>query len=173
MTRTMRTDWPRYVWIALLIAAAWVSLLGLRGWWQGTTATSRVEAVAQRLEQAVAAPTDSPAESPPDKKDKPDKTSVKKDPGALAVQRIRDRHLFMPKPPERFRSIQGVLGNRVLYAGGQSFAVGENAMGATVKAVNSEWVEFEFQGETVRIEMFPGRGGGGGGDRRKGRKHGR
>ena len=182
MTPVRRTDWPRYAWLALLVVAALVSLLGLRGWWHGATVTSRVESVAHRLEQAVTEQPESKPESAqpggPDRHGTDGNGSKEaNDPGTLAVQRINQRHLFAPKPPDQFRNIQGVLGDRVLYAGGQSFAVGENAMGATVKAVNSEWVEFEFKGETIRIETLSAGGGGRarrgeGGGRRRGRRNG-
>jgi len=63
-----------------------------------------------------------------------------------------------------------VLGDRVLYSGGQSFKVGDNAMGATVKEIGLTHVELEFEGETVRVNF-----GGGGGSRSgsSGRRRGR
>ncbi|MBB6429901.1 hypothetical protein [Algisphaera agarilytica] len=78
------------------------------------------------------------------------------DPAGQATQRIRDRFLFMPPPPQGFRNVQGVLGDRVLYPGGQSFGLGENAMGATVVAIGTNWVELLHEEQTITIDIFRG-----------------
>ncbi|MEM1109519.1 MAG: hypothetical protein AAGH99_12605 [Planctomycetota bacterium] len=75
---------------------------------------------------------------------------------ADAAKRIRERYLFMPRPPEGFRNVQGVLGDRVLYPGGKSFGIGENAMGATVVAIGSNWVELLHDGQTITLDVFGG-----------------
>lgn len=74
--------------------------------------------------------------------------------GEQVVKRIQERYMFAPAPPQSFRSVAGVLGDRLLTAGGQTVAIGESYGGAKLIAVNSHWVEFEFEGKPVRVAVF-------------------
>ena len=89
--------------------------------------------------------------------------------GEAALQRILDRHVFNPRPPQRFRSIKGVLGNQVVFADGTAVEAGGTYDGAAVKAIGGDWVELEHNGELVKVNVH-GEGGsrGGGGGRRFG-----
>ena len=78
--------------------------------------------------------------------------------------RIADRYVFAARPEERFRSVRGVLGDRVFFSSGESVSVGEEFDGAEVIAVNAESVEFLKDGEEILVGVGGG-GGGRGGDR--------
>ena len=83
---------------------------------------------------------------------------------ALRVrERVEARHVFAPPPAERFRSVRGVLGDRVLFEGGESAAVGEEYDGAEVLGVGAESVRFRKAGEEITVEVGGGPAGGGGG----------
>ena len=76
------------------------------------------------------------------------------DPLAAAVTRVQARRLFTPAPPDAFRNVRGILGNRVLYPGGQSFGLGDQAMDARIVAIGTNWVEFSKDGQTVTLDIF-------------------
>lgn len=80
------------------------------------------------------------------------------DAGKAALARIEKRYMFSPPPPQGFRSIAGVLGDRVFFRSGQDVEVGGQFGGATVKAIGSDWVELEHEGQTIRIGVFGGQG---------------
>lgn len=172
-----RTDWsqlgPRLAWLALVSVGLVVMVLAVLGFTASRALDERVAAVAERLRSAPAPgsvedtagePSEgsgsgfdrsrrgrwSGSRSPGDAPSDPD------DPAAVAVWRIQQRHLFMPPPPQGFRNAQGVLGDRVLYPGGQSFGLGENAMGATVVALGSNWVELKHEDETIVLDISYG-----------------
>ncbi len=77
-------------------------------------------------------------------------------PGARAVARVHQRHLFSPEPPKAAHSILGVLGDRVLFPGGGAVGVGESFNGATVKAIGPDWAELEVDGKVVKFSVFNG-----------------
>ena len=165
------TLWARVAWLVLLGVAGVVSVLAVQGYVGGEDATERLDAVATRLAVEQRAPAVGVVQSG-DADGSPGRggsrggggsADAEASPAARAVAAIRERHLFAPAPAEAFRDVQGVLGDRVLYGGGQSFRAGDDAMGATVTRVGSDFVEFEHDGETVRIEVFGGGNGGGGG----------
>jgi len=139
----------RVAWMAAVVLAGVVSGWAFSAWRAGDDLRERAEAVAALLEPDSASPgTDDGADDA--------------DGGpAPAVARLGKRRFFSPAPPQDFRNARGVLGDRVLYPGGQSFAVGDHAMGATVKAIGLDYVELEFEGETVRVDFGSGGGGGG------------
>ena len=169
--------WQRVGLLVLLGGALAVTVLAAQGYTAEDDAADRVAAVAGRLALAQDPPPTPGAGATPGRGDengegpgwqggRPSRGGGLGDdasPAGQAVARIRDRHLFAPAPAEAFRNVQGVLGTRVLYPGGQSFTVGDNAMGATITAVGSGWVEFEHDGGTERIHVFEGGGSGGGG----------
>ncbi len=170
-----RIPWQRVGLLVLLGGALAVTVLAAQGYTAEDDAADRVAAVAGRLALAQAPPSQAEAEAVQSdgggedlgrRGDRPSRGGGSGDnasPAGQAVARIRERHLFAPAPAEAFRNVQGVLGTRVLYPGGQSFTVGDNAMGATITAVGSGWVEFEHDGEAERIHVFEGGGSGGGG----------
>ena len=91
-------------------------------------------------------------------------------PGEALRGRVAERYVFAPRPEDRFRKVRGVLGNRVLFEGGESAAVGEEYDGAEVVRVGAESVRFRKDGEEVTVRV--GGGGGGGGEARSGRRRG-
>lgn len=142
----------RAAWMAAVVLAGVVSWLAFSAWRAGDALRERAEQVAALLDPYPADRADADADGEP----------------VAAVTRLRERRFFSPAPPQDFRNARGVLGDRVLYPGGQSFAVGEHAMGATVKEIGLNYVELEFEGETVRVEFGGGGGGGFEGPRRGG-----
>lgn len=165
MTRYLRQWYPELVPKALAVAALAVTLMLVSGLWEGWHISALAEGVAQRLTPVVVQETNDtkegggdtpkPDEAKPSNETDSDKTP---DPGARAVERIQKRHLFAPAPPQAFRKIVGVLGDRVLYPDGASYKVGESFGGATVKAIGSDWVDLEYEGETITIGVFGGQG---------------
>ena len=176
--RRERTPWARVAWLVLLGVAGVVSVLAVQGYVGGEGATERLDAVATRLAVEQRAPAVGMVRGGDGditrgrggSRGGGGNADAEDSPAARAVAAIRQRHLFAPAPAEAFRNVQGVLGDRVLYPGGQSFRAGDEAMGATVTRVGSDFVEFEHGGETVRIQVFEGGndGGGGGGGPRNG-----
>ena len=162
----------RAAWLAAVVLAGVVSWAAFASWASGDALRDRAEEVAALLK----------VDSAPDAADPKDADA---DPGrrgqgrqrgqrgggsqVAAVKRVAERRFFSPAPPQGFRNARGVLGDRVLYAGGQSFAVGDNVMGATVKEIGLNHVELEYEGETVRVEF----GSGGGSSARPSRRGGR
>lgn len=131
-------------WLAAVVLAGAVTWAGFSAWRAGDELRDRAGQVAELIK---ADPSGGDADGP----------AVK---AAPAVARVAQRHFLSAAPPQAFRQAQGVLGDRVLYPGGQSFAVGDNAMGATVKKIDVTHVELEFEGETIRVEFGSGGGGG-------------
>jgi hypothetical protein len=127
-------------------AAVILAAVAYRGWHAGGELGERAAALAERLPELSGKADDAEAEPEPDEL------------GTAAADRIRGRYLFAPAPPQAFRSPLGVLGDRVLYPGGQSFGVGDNALGATVKAVGPHEVEVEYEGETITLPVSSGGG---------------
>ncbi|MEM9913475.1 MAG: hypothetical protein AAF911_00770 [Planctomycetota bacterium] len=136
---------PRTAWMVTLGLAAIVAVYAVLVLTDTNNAADRVDDIAKQLR-----PDRSPAGG-----DGPNPRASNQQANA-AVKRIRDRHLFMPAPPQGFRNVQGVLGDRVLYPGGQSFGVGENAMGATVIAIGTNWVELLHEDQTITLDIFRG-----------------
>ncbi len=155
----MKTWWtqhgPRTLWLALLGLAA---ILLVRAGLTWTDPVQQQEAIADlklRLQPQAedAAPPEASASSRPPTMSARTKQASTIDP-QVVVKRIADRHLFEPAPPDGFRNVQGILGNRVLYGGGSSFGVGDQAMGARIVAIGTNWVEFQFNDETVVVDIF-------------------
>lgn len=86
----------------------------------------------------------------------------------ILAQRIDARNLFTSPPSPQFRNVIGVLGNLALYPGGDTLAVGEQREGATLTEVGADYVEFEFDGEKVRVNVLEAGAGGGGGPQMSG-----
>jgi|GEM_PF-4565436 len=80
------------------------------------------------------------------------------EPGKPAIARIKERHLFVPKPGQPFRSIRGILGDQVIFESGKAVSVGGNFSGAKVVALGSDWVELEFQEEKIVLGVYGGKG---------------
>ena len=139
-------------WMAVVLLAGVVTWWGFSAWRAADVLRDRAETVAALLERDAADTAEDSRKRAP------------------AIARLGERRFFSPAPPQAFRNARGVLGDRVLYSGGQSFKVGDNAMGATVKEIGLTHVELEFEGETVRVNF-----GGGGGSRSgsSGRRRGR
>lgn len=173
-----RMDWsqlgPRLAWLALVSVGLIVLVVAAVGFAASRALDDRVAVVVEQL---------NPASSADDKTAEPSEGSDNgfnhgqmggggrggfghpgggaspgdsDSPAAAAVSRIQKRFLFMPAPPQGFRNVQGVLGDRVLYPGGQSFGLGENAMGATVVALGSNWVELKHEDETIVLDISYG-----------------
>jgi len=147
---------PRLAWLTLLGLAVVVGGSGVRGFTQSRGLGGRVEAVAAQLYPAAAEPETSTGPGGQGGSRRRPPTTNTGSPADAAVLRITERHLFMQAPRQGFRSVQGVLGDRVLYSGGRSFGLGENAMGATVIALGTNWVELEHDGKTITVDVFRG-----------------
>lgn len=82
--------------------------------------------------------------------------------GQAIRNRIAERYVFSRKPQDRFRQVQGVLGNRVFFAGGQSSIVGETFDGVEILRIDAEGVVVSKDGEeiTVQVSGASSRGGG-------------
>ncbi|BAM03561.1 hypothetical protein [Phycisphaera mikurensis] len=80
--------------------------------------------------------------------------------GERVGERMRQRFVFGSAPEDRFRSVRGVLGDRVFFEGGESVRVGESFDGAEVLGVGAESVRFRHEGEEVTIDVGGGGGGG-------------
>lgn len=153
---------PRTLWLITLGVAAILVVNALLVLTDANTADERVDDIVKKL-RPMPVP-DNETSTPQGNRGWPGHAGpggsnagdAQNDPGSAAVQRIRDRYLFMSAPPQGFRSVQGVLGDRVLYPGGQSFGLGENAMGATVVAIGSNWVELLYEEETITLDIFRG-----------------
>lgn len=141
MRRALKQKQAYWLWLATLAASAVIAALAFRGWSSESSLPDRVAEIEASLEQAG---------SPPKGDGRPRYAVA----AEQAVQRIRQRHLFAPRAPEEFRNVQGVLGDRVLYPDGRSFGIGQNALGATVVAIGSNWVELEHDGQTIIIDIF-------------------
>ena len=141
MPRQRNRSWAFWLWLAALGAALMILALALQGWWSGHDLSDRAAVLDASLERR--------GETTP-----PDRSAGQPTQTDQAVKRIQERFLFSPRPPEMFRRVQGVLGDRVLYPGGQSFGIGDNAMGATVVAIGSNWVELEHNGRSIIIDVF-------------------
>lgn len=96
--------------------------------------------------------------SPQDGDLKQDELKKALEAGKVAIARIKDRHLFVPKPGQPFRSIRGILGDQVIFESGQAVAVGGNFSGAKVVALGSDWVELEFEEEKIILGVYGGKG---------------
>lgn len=83
--------------------------------------------------------------------------------GEAFRERVAGRYVFAPEPREAFRRVRGVLGDRVLFEGGGSAAVGETFGGAEVVSVGAESVGFRKDGEEITVQVGGGAGGAGGG----------
>lgn len=74
------------------------------------------------------------------------------DPFAKAVA---ERNVFAPPKPTGFRGkLTAVLGDMVVFNDTQTGSVGDTVMGAKVIAVGTNWVEIEFEGKTIRQQVF-------------------
>ncbi|MEM7624204.1 MAG: hypothetical protein AAF333_01105 [Planctomycetota bacterium] len=144
--------WSQYgllaLWLTLIGLALFVGVKASRGFAEARELEDRLAAVAEQLR---------PVSALNDDDVKPRTNASNADgPAAEALARLNQRCLFMPAPPQGFRNVQGVLGDRVLYPGGQSFGLGDNAMGATIVAIGTNWVELEHEGQTITLDIFNG-----------------
>ena len=156
----------RAAWLAAVLLAGVVSWLAFSSWQSGDALRERAEEVAAMLNPNAGPDA---AEAKAAASDGDSRGQRGGGPEVAAVQRVAERRFFSPAPPQGFRNARGVLGDRVLYSGGQSFAVGDNVMGATVKEIGLNHVELEYEGETVTVKF----GSGGGSNARPGRRGGR
>jgi hypothetical protein len=67
--------------------------------------------------------------------------------------RVTARNLFAPTIQGFQGQLTGVLGDQAVF-GNQFVGVGENVMGATLKAIGPDWAEIEFEGKTQRLSLF-------------------
>ena len=161
---------------ATACAAAVVTVMAIVGVWSGARISSRMQALAHRMEQQIdqtpgesardeaaqgpdkqpgPVPADGQAASQPNDGTEP-KPKPPADPVAKALARVIEHHLFeTPQKPD-FRGIIGVLGDRVLYPGGISVGIGESHNGATIKEIGSNWVKVEYEGEIIPLGVFGG-----------------
>ena len=148
---------PRTLWLILLCTAAIFAVLAALIYTDTDDTAERVDKLQRRL-ASLSDP--SPVGDAPSSDPSPADRFTSRNPSdadaplAQAVARIRDRHLFTPAPPEAFRNVQGILGDQVLYAGGQTYSLGDQAMGATITAIGSNWVEFVKDQQKVTIDVF-------------------
>ena len=159
----------RATWLAAVVLAGFVSWAAFSSWAAGDALRDRAEVVAALLEANVQPDAAKPEEGEAESAPRGRRNQRARVPQVAAVQRVAERRFFSPAPPQGFRYPRGVLGDRVLYSGGQSFAVGDNVMGATVKEIGLNHVELEYEGETVKVKFSPG----GGSNARSGRRGGR
>ncbi len=157
--KTIQAWWQQQglhtAWLSLIGASVVVAVYAVLGWLSSSDVKERATVVAVRLTPAVREASSHGSHTGGVSGQGPTRADA-------AVQRVRERYLWTPPPREAFRSAQGVLGDRVLYAGGQSFGVGDDAMGAKVLSIRSSSVEFEYRGEKVTVDVFASSGGGGG-----------
>lgn len=108
--------------------------------WQGVShATARADVA--RLS--------APLQSGADKSETPPPT---KDPFAKAVT---ERNVFVsPKPTGFHGKLTAVLGDMVVFNDTQTGGVGDTVMGAKIIAFGTNWVEIEFEGKTIRQQVF-------------------
>ncbi len=148
MTPATRNSLLRAAWVLTLGFAAALGVLAFQRW----DASGSIDDELAALEEDLAA---DPGGDDAD------------DPLASGVRdRMVDRYVFASRPEDRFRSVRGVLGDRVFFSSGDSVSVGEEFDGAEVVAVNAESVDFRKNGEDVTVQV---QGSGGGGDRVSGR----
>ncbi len=145
----------RWLYLATWVAAAAFMLLALGQWWSSGHTADRVGALVSRMSpQAEASDLDAGDDDNGEDAENADNAALPEDdPGLLAAQRINDRYIFHSAPQPKFRSIRGVLGNKVLFTNGGAVAVGETYDGATVKAIGGDWVELEYEGETLTVHV--------------------
>lgn len=74
--------------------------------------------------------------------------------GQAAVLRINSKYLFNAPPAKQFRNITGFLGDSVIFADGQMKKIGETYDGATIVDMGSNWVDMEFEGETITVGVY-------------------
>lgn len=157
--REWSAQFPRLAWLGLIGLAVVLAVVAAMGMTESSTIGPRVEAVVENLRPMPTAEDASRPDNAGERRTGPSSkngSADSDDPAAAAVSRVRQRFLFMPAPPQQFRNVQGVLGDRVLYAGGQSYGLGENAMGAIVVALGTNWVELQHEGETITLDIFNG-----------------
>jgi len=149
----------------LLVTASATTISVARRLGAATSLRQRTEQLGQRLtsQDAPDATRDDTGTSNGDNGGDNRREATVDPPARVLAQRIDARHLFTAPPSPQFRNVIGVLGNRALYPGGDSLAVGEQREGATLKAVGADYVEFEFEGETVRVDVLAAGGDAGGG----------
>lgn len=179
MTRLSRQNAPEALVVVLAAAALIATVMLITGLWSGSRLTSRMTAVNLRLDPPVektqedkkpdqqkAEDPGAPQAMPPGHPEQPgqpgnnqpeDKSEQKNlAPPALAVARIKAKNMFMTPVKPDFRNILGILGNRVLYPGDISLAVGEVHNGATIKEIGSNWVKVEYEGEIIPLGVYGG-----------------
>lgn len=163
MQRIRERVTPEAVWVALIVSACVVTLWAGVRWIATRGADARLENIVARL-----APPPTVPPQPPTSDDKhggaprsPGGASAQRpeDPaGQAVVKRILDRYIFNQPPPQRFRQIKGVLGDRVIFDDGRVVSVGEQYDGATVKAIGGDWVQLEHEGQSIVVGVRGGQG---------------
>ncbi len=151
-------------WLVAVVLAGVFTWAGFSSWRAGEALSERAEKVVALLDghsqkdKASSAADEAKAAGGARRSGKSSRSSKK----VAAVTRTAERRFFSPAPPQAFRSAQGVLGDRVLYPNGESYAVGDNAMGAMVKKIALDHVELEYEGQTIRVDFGSGGGSSGG-----------
>lgn len=80
-------------------------------------------------------------------------------PNDAPAKTINERNVFMPPKPEGFRGkLTAVFGDAAVFNDSQVGRVGDDIMGAKIKAIGNNWVEVEFEGKTIRQEVFDQKG---------------
>lgn len=156
--RRRRSLWLRRGLLAVVVAlAAWATV-------ELVNAARRAGGFEQRLDRAEARLSVEPPAGDADT-DSPDgpggraaSAAEADSPHLAAARRFERSYTFMPEPPPAYRQVAGILGDRVIFRSGQTAGIGESFGGATVKAVGSDWVDLEVEGETITIGVFGGRG---------------
>ncbi|WP_432800070.1 hypothetical protein [Poriferisphaera sp. WC338] len=65
----------------------------------------------------------------------------------LSSEQAKKRDIFNPVPSKGFKGqLEGILGNRAYFNGGQNGKIGEQVMGAKIIDLGADWVEIEFDG---------------------------
>jgi hypothetical protein len=145
----------RAAWLATVVAAAGLSILGVVvGSWryrQHRRAYGLLERFAgsQDGQKSQATSSGNPPRpegkgaSPPDER----------------VARIGQRNVFSPSKPPTFNArVIAIFGDAVLFQDNQLVKVGQNYQEARLTRIGPDWVELEVAGKTTRLEVF-GAGG--------------
>ncbi len=159
--------WTGYLLLSASALVAFVALaMAAESWWSAARVGDRLDEVAGRLTSAR--PTDAaPADAEPggSRRNEGRRGSAsgglaEDDAGRLAAERIAERYVFAPRPPERFRSVQGVLGDVVMLRDGSTVRIGESVDGAQVREIGGNWVRFHHRGEEIVVDVAGSSGGG-------------
>lgn len=157
MTRPSVEQVRRVVLAILVVAAVAVSAWVVQRWAATGDYDTRLAAAMGRLEPD-AQPAEGKGEGEGEAEGKKPATPEPNKAATAAADRIEKSYIYIPKPPPQYRNVEGVLGDRVIFAGGRSVGIGETFDGAKIIAIGSDWVDLEVDGKTISIGVFGGEG---------------